>query len=93
MGIPARFFGYALGLFLLAVGVTLGLAFLPRVVYPPLTNEQLQGVGDALLRLQLKGTRSVLEIEFRWQMITIMGMFLGTGAIGYWMWSKKRDLS
>ncbi|WP_371781075.1 hypothetical protein [Streptosporangium subroseum] len=75
------------------MGITLGLAFLPRLVYPPLTNEQLQGVGDALLRLQFKGARSALEIEFCWQMITIIGMFLGTGAVGFWMWSKKRDLA
>ncbi|MFB9878106.1 hypothetical protein ACFFMN_09205 [Planobispora siamensis] len=84
-----RFFGYAIGLLLLAVGVTLGLIVLPRLVYPPLTNEQLQGVGEALMRLQLKSARSALEVEFRWQLIALVGMFLGAGMIGSWMWSKK----
>ncbi|GIH91160.1 hypothetical protein Psi01_17900 [Planobispora siamensis] len=89
MGVSGRFFGYAIGLLLLAVGVTLGLIVLPRLVYPPLTNEQLQGVGEALMRLQLKSARSALEVEFRWQLIALVGMFLGAGMIGSWMWSKK----
>jgi hypothetical protein len=89
VGISGRSFRYAIALLLLGAGIALALIFLPRLLYPPLTNEQLQGVGDALMRLQFKSARSALEIEFRWQLITMAGMFLGAGVIGSWIWSKK----
>ncbi|MEV8634160.1 hypothetical protein AB0395_21125 [Streptosporangium sp. NPDC051023] len=78
-----------IALLLLATGITIGLALVPRAIYPSLANEQLQGISDPLVRLQLKNARSALEIEFRWQLIAVTGIFLGTGVIGSWVRHKK----
>ncbi|WP_214325300.1 hypothetical protein [Nonomuraea sediminis] len=69
--------------------VAIGVILLPRVIYPPLTNEQLQYIGDPMMRLQLKGTRSALEIQFRWQLIAMVGIFLAAGVLSLRMWPRK----
>ncbi|GLW22267.1 hypothetical protein DI270_003060 [Microbispora triticiradicis] len=78
-----------MALLLLVALVGAGVIFLPRVVYPPLTNEQLQYIDDTVVRLQLKSARSALEIEFRWQLIAMVAIFLTAGVVGFRMWLKK----
>jgi hypothetical protein len=67
--------------FLLAVVI-----YLPRLVYPPLSGPDLQGVGGAVVRISLQNARYQLQNDFRGELLqSLAALFVVAGAVAAWL--------
>jgi hypothetical protein len=61
-------------------------AFVPRLLYPPLSPAGLRGVSSAATRITLQNARYQLQNDFRGELLQILaGLFVVAGAAATWL--------
>jgi hypothetical protein len=75
----------ALACFTMLLALLAVVAFLPRLVYPPLSTADLRGVAGAATRITLQNARYQLQNDFRSELLQILAaLFVVAGAAATW---------
>lgn len=79
------FWSLVVGVVCLLVVTLASLAYVPQLLYPPLTDTELRGVPDAETRIQLQQAQSQLQNNARSTLLqALAGLLVIAGAVATW---------